>query len=338
MTIDSEFNDLIDHFFQEKLPMHVYSGNSGYNNTTRYLERNGEKYILRIYGTHNEEAKVKLEHEVLIKLDQLGDLPFQIPVPVVRDGHTLLRLSTKKIGCVYHYIEGETPVFQSKTVLFSFGLSVGWLINAFSKIELSEPFVYPPYYEIEKTHPNCPIKKVVQWCTEVPEPFQEFRKELAWISSQLIDFQAYVPQLQELPHQTIHGDLTATNLLISPVQTINGILDFEFTTRDLRVMEVAVCVSSIIARQQNEDEYLEKIAHFFSGLATMISLTDEEVEALPILVQLRRLDIFVHFLGRYLDGLDESAVLKEHIVKTASYQSWLNGGGRKLVGLWKKKK
>ncbi|OIJ14207.1 hypothetical protein BKP37_08980 [Anaerobacillus alkalilacustris] len=336
MSIDSGFDDLIEYFFQDKLPVSVYRGKSGYNNTTRYLERNANKYILRIYETHNDESKVKLEHEVLLKLNQLSNLPFQIPVPVIKDGKSLLRLPSNKIGCIYNYIEGDNPVFNTKEVVFSFGQSVGHLLKAIQTIHIQQPYIYRPYYEIEYAHPNCPINKVVEWCINPPEHYKECKRELSWISSQLIDLKEFVPRIKSLPHQIIHGDLNETNVLVNADQKINAILDFEFTTFDLRIMEVAVCISDIISKEANEDIYLEKCHHFFSGFVSTMSLMDTEIEALPVLVQLRRLDVFLHFLGRYIDGKDDPSVLKERIIKTATYQPWLDGGGRKLVRLLKK--
>ncbi|MDQ0254804.1 homoserine kinase type II [Evansella vedderi] len=333
MSVDREFKFLIKYFFEEKLPVIVYRGKSGYNNTTRYLEREDKRYILRIYETHNEESKVKLEHEILLKLNQLSNLPFKIPVPVIKDGKSLLRLQSNKIGCIYHYIEGDNPVFNNEEVLFSYGQSVGYLLNALKTIQIQQPLIYRPYYEIEHAHPNCPINKVVEWCSNPQDPYKEYRNELSWIASQLINFKEFIPRIKNLPHQIIHGDLNESNVLVNTDQKINAILDFEFTTRDLRVMEVAVCISEIISEEANEDVYLNKVYHFFSGFGTTMNLQESEIEALPILVQLRRLDVFLHFLGRYLDGKDDASVLEEQIVKAASYQHWLNGSGRKLCRL-----
>jgi homoserine kinase type II len=33
-------------------------------------------------------------------------------------------------------------------------------------------------------------------------------------------------------------------------------------------------------------------------------MTENEINALPELIQLRSLDVFIHFLGRYWDGID----------------------------------
>ncbi|GAE36111.1 phosphotransferase [Halalkalibacter akibai] len=333
MSVDRDVDVLIDYFFQDKLPRLVYEGKSGYNNTTRYLDRDHKKYIIRIYETHQDQAKVRLEHEVLLKLNERSDLSFNIPLPVKREGESLVRLPSNKIGCIYHYIEGVNPVFDSKQVLFSFGKSVGDLLQSLNQVDLSH-LIYRPYYELEHAHPNCPLPKVEAWCHNPPAIFAGYKKELSWVASQLDDFNRLAPKMKSLPHQVIHGDLNESNVLVGADRHINAILDFEFATRDLRMMEVAVCISEIISEELNEDIYLEKIKHFFSGLRTRITIKDAELEALPMLVQLRRLDVFLHFLGRHQDGIDDASVLKEQIEKVAAYHSWLSVRAKKVVHLW----
>ncbi|MBU9711555.1 phosphotransferase [Evansella tamaricis] len=334
MPVKTEFDELINYFFHNKESAHVYEGARGYNNSTRILERDAKKYSMRIYETHKDESKVRLEHEVLLKLNDIHDLPFRVPVPLTKDGSSFLRLPSNKIGCIFNYIEGENPVFDTKDVLFSYGESVGHLMDALGSVELEQPVIYRPYYEIEHTHPSCPISKVEAWCSNPPKPFITFKKELSWIATQLTDFKRGIPKIKTLPHQLIHGDLNESNVLGNGQQTIHAILDFEFATRDVRIMEVAVCISEILSKETNETVFLNKIHHFFSGLSTNTSLLDEEMVALPVLIQLRRLDVFVHFLGRYLDGVDDSSILEEQIMITAANPNWLATGANKMLRLW----
>ncbi len=225
--------------------------------------------------------------------------------------------------------------FEKGKLLYSYGQKTGFLLDALSKLSVKQSLVYRPYYEIEHTHPNCGIDVVVDWCKHPPKVFEEYRSKLTWIAEQLVAFQQFVPQLKALPHQLIHGDLNESNVLCIN-GTIHAILDFEFVTNDVRVMEAAVCLSEIIIKEQNESQLWEKIRSFISGFSTVITLTKLEIEALPILIQLRRLDVLVHFLGRYMDGIDKEEILKEQIDKTAANPHWMRDGGEKLIRLWRR--
>jgi hypothetical protein len=52
---------------------------------------------------------------------------------------------------------------------------------------------------------------------------------------------------------------------------------------------------------------------------------------LPLLIELRRLDVFIHFLGRYLDRVDAEAVLIDIIQSTYEKTKWLEENGARLL-------
>lgn len=325
---------ILSKYFYDYQRCTVSIGKSGYNNTTRFINLDNETYILRIYETHQDEEKVKLEHDCLIQLNQLADLPFNIPHPFSTiDGKTFIRLMDRegKIACIYEFIEGDNPVLANTSIIKSFGERTAQLLRALEKLKLQHPMVYRPYYEIEHTHPNCPMEKVIEWCNNPPVEFTDLKHQLMLISEQLIQFQESVPSLKLLPHQLIHGDLNESNMLTLSNDSIDAILDFEFITSDLRVMEVAVCFSDLIVKETDEQALSEKLRAYMIGFSGIVQLSDSEIQSLPILIRLRRLDVFVHFLGRHLDGIDEPEVLREQIIKASSQPAFMSGNGEKLI-------
>jgi homoserine kinase type II len=333
---DIKFN-FLNKYFDDKKLLNIFVGESGYNNTTRYIETHDCKFVLRIYETHKDESKVKFEHEVLLKLNQIKDLPFFIPKPLYtkeRESYVRLTDGSDKIACIYYYINGINPHNLKEESLESYGKSTGYLLKALKSLDIKEQVVYRPYYEIEHSHPTCPIDKVVKWCSTPSDEFHNERTILARISDQLIQFDKFVPYLKELPHQLIHGDLNESNILMNFNGTLQAILDFEFVTNDLRIMEAAVCISELIIQEPNEEILWNKISTYIRGITSVIVFTEDEINVLPILIQLRRLDVFLHFLGRYIDGLDDATVLKEQINKADINLNWINYKGERLIDCW----
>ncbi|GAA3327873.1 hypothetical protein GCM10020331_069570 [Ectobacillus funiculus] len=44
-----------------------------------------------------------------------------------------------------------------------------------------------------------------------------------------------------------------------------------------------------------------------------MKLTEAEIAMIPILIQLRRLDVFLHFLGRHWDGIDPVETVQKNM-------------------------
>ncbi len=294
----------------------VEEGQSGWNNTTRFVEADGHRWVLRVYETHKDTGKIRFEHEILLALCELS-LPFQIPVPIrCDDGSTLVRLAdgTERLACLFAYIEGRRPEEGSKEIAHALGAATGYLSKALGGLKVSGAPMYPPYYEMDSAHPLCTPDIVVKFCFTPPVEFQEEAVALRMIGEAIEKFRGYLPQFRSLPHQLIHGDINHSNSLVSRSDEredrIAAILDFEFCTVDLRVMELAVIVSGFLTGENAMDN----VEYFLSGVGQQLRLERAEVEAIPLLVQLRILDVFLHFLGRYLDGVDGEDVLREQTI------------------------
>ncbi len=330
------FYELLTQYSLDDKQAIISEGKGGANNTTRYIECLGHKYVIRVYETHQELERVLVEHAILRQLNTYNRISFQVPQPIeANNGQTALRFpdGSGRISAISKYIEGLNPSFNDHTSVYSFGQTAGLLMNTLCDIEINRSTVYRPYYEIAYTHPNCPPEYISRWCSQPPALLQDLSLQLQWISEQLSSFQNQVQWLRQLPHQIIHGDLNASNVLMDTDRTINAVLDFEFATEDLRVMEVAVCLSELMVGEEDNSVMWDKLNIYMNGLKTNVQLNQHEIEALPTLVQLRRLDVFIHFLGRFLDGVDDVDVLRQHIVNASAKPDWIKTGGPKLVAL-----
>jgi len=259
--------------------------------------------VLRIYGTHKDAGKVGFEHRVLSALAEAG-LSFRVPRPIpCDDGGTIVRLAdgTERLACLFDYIEGERAEDENADFAEELGRATGELIEALGSLEVGGMPEYFPYYEMEAAYPLCTDEKLASFRAEPPEPLSGLREELGRIELEIRAIRSRLTTFRSLPHQLVHGDLNASNALRSPADgKVAALLDFEFCTRDLRAMEIAVVLSGYMGCA----DPVGPADRFLLGAGERLRLTEEEAEAIPLLVRLRTLDVFLHFLNRYFDGVD----------------------------------
>ncbi|GGO03711.1 homoserine kinase [Saccharibacillus kuerlensis] len=284
------------------------SGAKGWNNTTRFVDYGGKRFVLRVYETHRDPEKIRFEHEVLLRLAE-EQLSFQTPVPwLTAAGETIVKLEdgSGRYGCLFAYIEGRRPDDEDQRPLTSFGEAAGELSAVLAGIRTTLQPAYRPYYELGEAYPLCDPDRVSAFCAQPPTELAEVASSLRLLSESYSDILRELEHLRNLPHQLVHGDLNASNLLVSEEDPSRAcaLLDFEFCTYDIRAMEAAVILSGL---PQGE----EAISRFMEGFRIRAALQPEEIEAIPLLMRLRKVDVFLHFLTRYLENTDGPNVLEE---------------------------
>ncbi|RTE07084.1 phosphotransferase [Paenibacillus whitsoniae] len=331
-NLDMLLNELPAFWFPQRT-WTLREGVGGMNNTTRFVEVDGATYVLRLYETHRDRNKIAFEHRVLLELGrQQHALDFAIPQPLKRpNGETMVTLPGGKLAALFTYTEGENPGAFALSQLPYIGKAVGQLSAALSRIELDVKPEYAPYYEIEQIHPRCTPDAIRAFCEQPPGPFAKQKGELAYIFARYMAIYEAIPFIRSLPHQLVHGDINGSNMLIDEEGQLAAILDFEFVTRDVRVMELAVCLSDLIDPSRSESELRHQCDAFCAGYRQHIQLSHAEMRVLPLLIELRRLDVFIHFLGRYLDQVDSQAVLIDIIQSTHEKTKWLQLHGARLL-------
>lgn len=297
----------------------IQEGNSGWNNTTRYLEIGGKRLILRIYETHRDRDKIAFEHEVLEKLAVMP-LSFATPLPVHTpgEGETILPLAdgSGRYGCLFTYIEGICPEKGAFQGAYAFGRAAAELLSALALVTPDLPHVYRPYYELQQSYPACSYERVMAFCEDPPEVFHDLGVSLVLLKNTFKEVYGELEGFSKLPQQLIHGDLNPSNLLVKEGQPseIAALLDFEFCTRDVRAMEPAVILADLLGYAGKK----ELIPQFIEGFGAVLKFSPEETAAIPVLMELRKVDVFLHFMSRYLNGTDTCMVLREQIPALAA--------------------
>jgi len=290
---------------------------SGMNNTTRFLVgSSGEIRILRIYENHRDPAKLRYEHDILLRLRPLV-LPFACPIPYyTQDGDTYITCPDGKLAALFTYICGNRPSDEEAPHLSTaLGIAAAELTLALQQVTPGQPAIYPPYYELSDLYEEA-AAEILSRLTE-DSLLAGISADMQFLLGELAAFRSLRPAIEALPQQIIHGDFSCSNLLVEG-GSITGILDFEFATRDVRAMELAVCLGETLGG----DADLNMANQLIAGYGSRLKLNQEERRLLPELIKLRRLDVFLHFWRRYRAGLDPVAILRDQVrrsVQTCRY-------------------
>ena len=160
-------------------------------------------------------------------------------------------------------------------------------------------------------------------CASPPETLEACADELGQLQHELPDLFEALRGMEQLPHQIVHGDVNASNVLVNQEGNMSAILDFEFATWDLRVMELAVPMSDMLTMDKSEEWMWQAQDNLVKGFREKVKLTDDELKSIPQLILLRSLDVVMHFISRMLEGTDEPEVAAGQIVKLKQRMDWM---------------
>lgn len=282
----------------------VIPGPSGMNNTTVMIEDDQDKRVVRIYNNHADRSKLQFEHTMLAELKQTR-LAIATPQPIANKQHSIItQLQNGKLAAAFVYIDGERPSAENMQSMVSLADAAAQLSKAFAQLQIEEAPAYTPYYELESNYPPFD-NNALQVLLEDAQLAKQ-KDELLLIQAERVELEQLKPQLQVLPHQWIHGDLNCSNSLAIR-QSIVAVLDFEFVTWDLRAMELAVLLSEMI--KPTTEQLEPRLEAMLQAFIATVPLQKEELTLLPALIKLRSVDVAMHFIERFKQGLDSPEVL-----------------------------
>jgi homoserine kinase type II len=145
------------------------------------------------------------------------------------------------------------------------------------------------------------------------------------------------PLYARLPRQIVHGDFDPSNVLFA-ADRVSGVLDFEFSGPDLRVVDLLVPLNWWPLHQFGTGAEWPIMDAIGRGYLANLPLLMEELQALPALFRLRAIGGLLHRMVRYRQGLMTTEQLLGRVAFTQERVRWLRQHERRLLtmaGRWR---
>ncbi|MCR8633534.1 phosphotransferase [Paenibacillus radicis (ex Xue et al. 2023)] len=326
VDLEAQIHAVLEQYFDDT-NWSIEAKESGVNNTTRFVNHGNHKFVLRIYENHTDLNKVRFEYSLLQKL-QTAKLAFQIPKPVqALNGEYYVLTPSGKISILFEYMEGKRAVLSDRGHVASIGRSMGALVSALENITMDLEAAYEPYYDLFEIHPLVTREKLAAWLLSKQEG--SLTKEAELLEYEINNLLDNLSSLQQLPTQLVHSDLVAGNVLTGE-EEVSAVIDFEFVTPDLRVMDAAVFINEIIRYHSDRWDLIEA---FINGYAETGTLNTDEIQALPQLILLRSIVLCLHFLGRQWAGIDLIHTEEKYLKSYADVHHWMSDNKERILKL-----
>ncbi|HUY77920.1 MAG TPA: phosphotransferase, partial [Ktedonobacterales bacterium] len=317
----------------------------GSNNQVWRIETPAGAYALTVYANHADARRLGFVRDVLVGVQDAG-LPFAVPAPVAtRTGAYYVELAPSQeaaddaaagddatqptLATLAPLIPGDHPRRDDLAQAITGGAALGLLdqtLAGLAGLQTPEAGVcWRSYGDLAHCHPLVPDPVAAIAALAIAD---DVRRPLADHCAELM---ARMPDLYaSLPQQLCHEDYSPDNLLMEG-ERMTGVLDFEFCARDVRVMDLTVALSWWPIAQFGSGDEWPIIRAVVQGYARHITLTQDEVEAIPTLFQLRAYTSLIHRLGRYRQGISPLPAVADRAEAALAREDWLRANGERFV-------
>ena len=287
----------------------------GMSNESYYVSSAAGAHVLRVHSAKPLQA-IRYEHEVLRRLID-AELPFQVPqpLPTVRGDTVALDVDSARQCALFRRIPGET-LDDADTA------AVARAAEAFARLDLAlagidRTDVSAPVFsgDLRAMHPA--VTDLAQLEEQVGLRGREMVERAAESAGAIY---------ASLPTQLIHGDFSFGNVLVGRGR-VRGIVDFEYSGRDVRGMELAAGLAAAIARPSRESLWRPVLRGYLGTLRLDVT----ELAALPALAILHWAVIVVWWAGRSLEGRPFADGLVALVDRALIVEQWIDARGPELV-------
>jgi homoserine kinase type II len=303
----------------------------GANNAVYLVDADSGRYVLRIYRNHGDIARLDAEFSILRAL-QSPRLPFAISAPIATvDGRYHIEMSdaeySSQIAALFPWLPGDHPDRQDTAAAFGAAVALGQLDQALAALSFPRDQLPAPLGDFVRRYSALadPIATLATLTSD--------SAAIDRITGLYHQLSAELPALYAtLPCQMVHSDYAPSNILMEGTM-VTAVLDFEFSTYDLRALDLVVALSWWPIELLGGGQEWPLIDALGMGYASQIHLADGKIAALPILLQMRSISSLLHRLTRYTQGLDSADFLKQRITQTLWREDWLADNRETLLRL-----
>lgn len=300
----------------------------GNSNLTKLVSTAVGDFVWKTYSAENSEGSLRYEHELLAWLSDLH-LSFTIPAPIPsRTGETLIP-GPYGWQALIPRLPGANVDPHDVNQVQGFGAILGELQTALRRYATDPRKDVSPLAELHRAHRALPEPYALRASAlglastaDVDELFGWFRDELEQVRSLV---KVLYPRL---PWQVSHRDYIPNNVLFLG-NRICAVLDFEFTSPDVRLVDVAMGLMAVMRIWENPEPW-PSIEQFCRGYCRCARLELVEVQALPSIMRLNNAWSTLWWLGRARLVGNISAEVRR-IVYARQFVHWLSEHESRLV-------
>ncbi|MFM2305121.1 MAG: homoserine kinase [Cyanobacteriota bacterium] len=301
----------------------------GSSRAVYFVRASDHQFVLKFYAATTAISQIRYEHSLLTFLDSTH-LPFTIPVPIqTASGETCIAVEVDgqllNVTLLPRLI-GHPMERRNLHQIQAAGFALATLHNALVQFDPQGQFARLPFWgALDEIHPQ------VSDPFTVPQLLQLGLEEQRRLNQLLNETIESAPELYATrPIQTIHADYLSPNILVDRDRVV-GVLDFEFATRDLRLLDYMSSLDKFASFPWQEVLFEDILRAFSTGYQACSPLTRSEMKAAISMWKLQRASSLVYWTGWLVEGKGNHQKIVDAVMETLRFETWLDSNQQKWI-------
>ncbi|GAA5531302.1 phosphotransferase [Herpetosiphon gulosus] len=310
---------------------------SHYHQSVHLRAANGD-FVLKVYMVDQDDAALFYEQR-LVRWLSWRPTSFAVPLPLRR--RWSLDYSARVGSYCYslsQFIVGETLNFQGHAddkhrLQFTEGYAMGTALSELQTMLQARP--------AQHRRPSALFQSLLTYMQPRYDPLRLAAAHVGVTSDDKVLWEWWRGEASELmkfmsdhytalPHQICHNDYEPSNLLLRDGR-VAAILDFEFACPAARALDVAMALRMIMHLQSNPINPWGIAEQFCHGYAEWITLTPQEIAAMPHLIRLSTAIPMIWAMSK--PNLINSESLVQAIQRMQQIKTWMSCHHTQLIAL-----